>query len=417
MLLLLCRGDATWIREQATLIAALVTRWISPQRKLALQSRSPAVAAQLAEDDVILGIFYLVARLVHVDVLFHVIEFLSTPRPADTFKLRHFLSRTVVMSKDTYFKTIVLDRFFDIFENPSFPRLLQEVGLRHLINPMLLIACNRDPAEEILSQDCIAKLGSKVWQQAAPQVQQQKFSPGLRIELMLLTSLLARHRRIPDNHRSMAVKFGASNGADSDALVQQVSHGVIVDFTITWSTEIPFRILLKLYGQLLKAHGPESRLLSRASLDQLAGVFTSISEDLYKDDTPTEKQQQIQQQQQAWLKSTRMLLVEEGLSQLTQLVHILHFIVRNPDLFYLRRDQFVSLIVVSLPRLATSAASNLETRGLALDLYSLLLRWEQKRVSLAAQEVRRFLNVVYSVQLTRLPGERYDRGYTRAIDG
>lgn len=390
ILLILCRDDPTWVKEQTALIGALVSRWVSPVRKQALESRNAAVIEQLAEDDVVLEIFYLTAHVVHVDVLFHVIEFLSTPRPADTSKLRQFVNRTVIKSTDVHFKTIVLDRFFDIFENPTFPRPLHEIGLRHVINPMLLIATNRSPPEEILSADCLSKLGSKVWQQAAPQLQQKKFSAGLRIELMLLTSLLARHRQIPDNYRSMSVKFGVSNGTDYDALVQQVSHGVIVDFTTTWASEIPFRVLLKLYGQLLKAHGAESRYLAKGSLDQLAVIFTGIANEIKSspaDDASAEKQQQLQQQQQAWVKSTRLLLIEEGLTQLTQLIHILHFIVRNPDLFFSRRDQFVSLIVVSLPRLSTSASATTETRILALELYALLLKWEQKRVTLIQSEV------------------------------
>lgn len=394
ILLILCRDDPIWVKEQTALIGALVSRWVSAPRKQALESRSAAVIEQLAEDDVVLEIFYLTAHVVHVDVLFHVIEFLSTPRPADTSKLRHFVNRRVIKSTDVDFKTIVLDRFFDIFENPTFPKALHEIGLRHVINPMLLVALNRSPPEEVVSPDCLAKLGNKVWSVGTPQAQQQKFSGGLRIELMHLTSLLVQHQCIPDHYRSVAVKFGLANGADHDALVQQVSHGLLVDITTAYATsfgnEIPFRVILKLYGQLLRAHGAESRLLARSSLDQLATVFTRIADDLNKgvtSESSAKRLQDLQQQQHAWYKATRVLLVEEGLAQLTQLVHILHFIVRNPDLFYPRRDQFVSLIVVSLPRLSTSAASSFESRVLALELYTLLLKWEQKRVNLLRKEV------------------------------
>lgn len=394
VLLLLCRDDPTWIEEQTALIGALVSRWVSPARKTALDSRSSAVIEQLAEDDAVLEVFYHIAPIAHVDVLFHAIEYLSAPRPADTAKLRRFIYRMVMKANTAEFKRIALERFFSIFDMPTFPKALHELGLRHVINPMLTVAFNRNPPEELVTPDTLKHLAEKVWAFQSPQIQQQKFSPGLRIELMAMTSLLARNGRIHPDLRRSAVNFALASGSDHDALVQQTSNGLLVTFTAaTFSADTPFKIILKLYGQLLRAHGVESRHLARSSLDQLTTVFTSIGDELKNasaNNLPAERIQMLQQMQQAWYKATRVLMTEEGLAQLTQLVHILHFIVRNSELFYVRREQFLPFIVTTLPRLSTSAASTVETRVLALELYALLLKWEQKRVALASKDVSDF---------------------------
>jgi len=69
----------------------------------------------------------------------------------------------------------------------------------------------------------------------------------------------------------------------------------------------------------------------------------------------------------------------EDQHSLPQLVHILQLIVCHPDLFYPYRQQFVGVMITSLPKIGFVQNTSSENKKLSLQIVELIINWEQKR--------------------------------------
>lgn len=156
----------------------------------------------------------------------------------------------------------------------------------------------------------------------------------------------------------------------------------------------PEKLVLQVYVALLRASQAEGRALARQALDILTPALPHRLPH-----NPAEHKYPI------WIRYTKKILVEEG-HTLPILVHIWQLIARHSDLFYAARLQFVPQMVSKLNTLGSVQTAPAENRRLGLDLGKLVIDWEIKRRSLAAQSTSRQGSIDQS---SELPGAKRTR--------
>ena len=73
-------------------------------------------------------------------------------------------------------------------------------------------------------------------------------------------------------------------------------------------------------------------------------------------------------------------IISEESSNLQQLIVILQFIVRHPDLFYESREHYISVIIPSLPKIAAPPNPSNDNKKLVLNVIELIRDWEKRRI-------------------------------------
>jgi transformation/transcription domain-associated protein len=132
-------------------------------------------------------------------------------------------------------------------------------------------------------------------------------------------------------------------------------------------------LLLQVWVSLLRYTQPEmKRGLLREALDLMVDnlVAACAAEAGDKESASTRKQH--------WTTFVRRALLEEAPAN-HNLIPPLQLLVRHPDVFYYRRQQFMQQMVTALPRLGLPQQASMEYRRLAIDLASLLVSWEERR--------------------------------------
>ncbi len=80
-----------------------------------------------------------------------------------------------------------------------------------------------------------------------------------------------------------------------------------------------------------------------------------------------------------WVKWTKKVIVEDGHS-VAQLTHIWCLLIRNRDIFYSARAQFIPQMVNSLTKLGLPNTRPVDNKRIALDLADLVISWDRRCV-------------------------------------
>jgi transformation/transcription domain-associated protein len=388
LILQLVKLDEKWIAEMPQIVEVLKERWVSEKRRQRLNMIGDGHSQQLAEDSAMLDIFIAFLRQSeYIDLLFHVVDVFTVRSATDHSALLRFFYGHVTTSKDVPFKQRVLGRFFDIFENAAVSQAHKTVALRFIINPIMAFGFRRgEEEEELVTAEFIADVHTKLWlpSQRDSWVESKYSEEPLKIELLSMSTLLLRYRsHLVGERRKDVIKFAWVNIKNEDITVKQTAHNLAALFLATFgaprtgnNTEAARSniVVIKLFVALLRAHQPEAKTLVREALDVLT---PSLPRTFANEPDPLQ-----------WLKMTRTILINDGHSNMSQLTHVYQLLVRHPDLFFPKREFFVQHIVSSLPKLALVQTATSETRQLTVDLIELLLKWERKRLELAAEAAK-----------------------------
>ena len=155
---ILVKHDEDWLMDhRKPVVQNMINRWISKARRDRLLSKGQAHLDQLAEDDVTLEVWFAYLELAQnpsesdfepIDLVFHIVDVFVWSSPTDRTAASAFLFRHVIATKNVGLKKRILARFFDIFTSTAVTAQHKTAALRHVINPMLMVAFSRGEAEK-----------------------------------------------------------------------------------------------------------------------------------------------------------------------------------------------------------------------------------------------------------------------------
>jgi len=358
------------IATDTEIVHALSQRWVSEGRKtrLALGIGDDRFA-QLREDVISVEIMMTCLKTHpsgNIDFLFHLADVLDADRIIEYSHIVRFYNDQVLKSTNVSYKSAILLRFLDIINNDDVRPQQKTAILRHLINPLLLVAFQRGEKEkDIVDAEYINKVYLVIWSAFIPNTNAKSITTNdkLDVELLHMASLIIeyRHALVADQRKEI-IKFGwYFLSLRDDQTVKNAAYILISRFITVYDS--PTKIVSQIWIALLKLHTSEAKHMAQKALDILLPVIPKK----YKD-SPSE-----------WIRLTKRTLSEEG-QNLPFLYSFYSAVVRNPEPFFIHRDVFIPHISAALPRLTVSGSSNHEARTLVVDLIELIARWEQQRI-------------------------------------
>ncbi|KAI9615596.1 hypothetical protein H4Q26_011538 [Puccinia striiformis f. sp. tritici PST-130] len=368
--------DPESIARNTEIIHALSQRWVSEARKgrLAL-GISDERFVQLREDAISVEIMMACIKanpVGNIDLLFHLADVLDADRMIEYSHIARFYNEQVVKSTHVTCKSAILSRFLEIINYDDVRPQQKTAILRHLINPLLLVAFERGEREyDIVDAEYINHVYLVIWSSFIPNTPTKKITTDdkLDVELLHMASLIVeyRHELVADQRKEI-IKFGwYFLSSREDQTVKNAAYILISRFIAAYDS--PTKIVSQIFNALLKLHTSEAKHMAQKALDILIPVIPKR----YKDN-PSE-----------WIRLTKRTLTEEG-QNLSFLYSFYSAMVRNPEPFCAHRDVFIPYISAALPRLTVGGNSNGETRALVLDLIELMARWELQRIEATNKE-------------------------------
>ncbi|KAA1099348.1 hypothetical protein PGT21_004258 [Puccinia graminis f. sp. tritici] len=368
--------DPESIATNSEIMHVLSQRWVSDGRKARLAlGIGDERFIQLREDVVTVEIMMTCIRTQpfgNIDLLFHLADVLDADRIIEYSHITRFYNEQVLKSTDVTYKSAVLSRFLDIVNNHEVRPQQKAAILRHLINPLLLVAFERGEKEkDIVDTEYINKVYLVIWSAFIPNTNVKPFTSDdkLDVELLHMASLIVqyRHNLVADQRKEI-IKFGwYFLSLRDDQTVKNAAYILISRFIAVYDS--PTKIVSQILNALLKLHTSEAKHMAQKALDILLPVIPKR----YKDN-PSE-----------WIRLTKRMLSEEG-QNLSFLYNFYSTVLRNPEPFFAHRDVFIPYISAALPRLTVSGSSNPEMRGLVVDLIELVARWEQQRIEATSKD-------------------------------
>ncbi|GKZ01483.1 hypothetical protein MPSEU_001098900 [Mayamaea pseudoterrestris] len=178
----------------------------------------------------------------------------------------------------------------------------------------------------------------------------------LRASLLIVCHILIIHMQSKlELFSNQLVKFCWGQLKSDDYTCKGWSHLVICDIIKAYGLQA--KLMVQLYGSLLKACQQEGRDLVRLSLDALLpSLRVSLPSELYN--------QSVNQ--------ASKIMLEEG-SSTPLIAHVCHMVVRNPGVFESRKGELTSHMVNALAKLGLPP--NLQNRVISISVVELLLSW------------------------------------------
>lgn len=189
-----------------------------------------------------------------------------------------------------------------------------------------------------------------------------------RFELLQLTSILIKHApRLIESIKRDIIKFSWHFIKLDDIILKQAAY--LTTSLYIAEFDFPIKVATQVFVSLLRSSPTEGRFLVKQSLDVLAPI---IDERLKSTETPD-----------IWINWVKRVMFENTSSQN---IVLYQFIIDHPDLFFKSRNLFVSNIIHQMNKMSFMLNSNPESHVLAIDLASLILRWENKATEITNQQ-------------------------------
>ena len=343
------------------------------QNKIENELRLPAhrTAEQLTE----ILIRYLKASPDDFDFFFQLIEAFTADelRMPPTFKA--FLYYHVISSDSVNYWRNVVTRCIDLYNTRGTSQKMKTFLFMNVVNPILAMDVMRglkqsEAAEpRLMDKSLLDVIHNKLWRPQHGDPSEDNGLPGVdhsRLELLQMSALLLKyHQSLVAEARKDLIKFAWSYIRLEDTINKHAAYVLIAFFVAQY--ESPPKIVNQVYVALLKAYQTEGRALVIQALDLIAPVL------------PKRLQGAGDAKFPMWAKWPKRVISEES-SNLQQIISILQFMIRHPNLFYESREAFIPLMVPSLNKIAPPPSPSNDMKKLALNIVELIRDWETQRI-------------------------------------
>ncbi|EEH23239.2 hypothetical protein PABG_05450 [Paracoccidioides brasiliensis Pb03] len=340
--------------------------------KLPLNER---LRVEQAEDQ-LMDIFtsYLSHSLQDLDFLFEIINRLSARELKMTLAFPKFLYEHIITNESIDYRRTLILRCLDLYGQRNVSQRMKTYVFHNVVNPIFAMDVKNTWGQpptgpRLVDKTMTEAIHNRLWKPQLGDISEESGQPGVdhsRMELLQLSALLIKyHHTIVQDTRKDIIKFAWSYIRLEDIINKYGAYVLISYFIFHYET--PSKIVVQIYVALLRAHQNEGKALVMQALEILAPVLprriTSSGDVRYP----------------LWARWPRRILAEET-ANLQQVQSIFHFLVRQPDLFYESRENFVPLIVPSLIKIAGPPNPSNDSKKLALNLIALIWTWEERRV-------------------------------------
>jgi transformation/transcription domain-associated protein len=376
-----CKFDEQGLRllgndnlRKAIFNAAKSLQIADQQNKLSGSLRLAAV--QASEQITTIMTLYLQQKPDDLETLFDVLEACATGELPRFPELYAYLYKNVVTNESIEYQRSVMIRCIDVYTNRQSSQSLKWFVFHNVLNPILANDVKRNwdslfggsKGTALLDRAMTDQIHNKLWKPQSHSDVADDSTQGVdhsRMELLQTTAFLVKyHHSMLQDARKDIIKFGWNYIRLDDVINKYAAYVSIAYFIANYET--PPKIALQVYGALLRAHQPEGKNLVMQSLEILEPVLKK-------------RLGGVDGRQAMWSKLPRRILSEE-ISNVAQLTSIFHFLVRHPDLFYEAREGFAQTIIPSMNKVAALPNTSSENRKLALNLISLICKWEERTV-------------------------------------
>lgn len=368
---------------RTSLLQAAKTLVIQRENKT-LPSDLRLATVQTAEQIMRVFLSYLQSHNEDLDTLFTIMELCTSELLHATPPLFEFLYKQLITSDDIECQRTVLTRCIDTYtapapaESSSIAQKLKWFVFHNVLNPILAYDVMRnwdkvsDPdnkGTELLNRSMADMIHNKLWKPQSVADISDDGTHGIdhsRMELIQTSAFLIKyHHNIVQEARKDLIKFGWNYIRLEDHINKYAAYCLISYFIAHYET--PAKIAMQVYNTLLRAHQAEGKGLVMQSLEILQPVLKKRLGG------------GADGRQTVWSRLPRKILSEE-VGNVQQLTSIYHFLVRHPDLFYDAREGFAQIIIPSIAKVAQLSSGSVESRRLALNIFSLIWQWEQRTV-------------------------------------
>ncbi|KAI1932935.1 transcription-associated protein 1 [Ophidiomyces ophidiicola] len=317
---------------------------------------------------------YLSQNLQDLDFLFDLIDKISAGELKSTIAMPKFLFGNIICNDSIDYRRSVIMRCLDLFSQRSSSQKLKTYAFRNLVNPILAKDVQKtwgspNTGPKLMDKSMTESIHNRLWKPQLGDISEESSQTGVdhsRMALLQLSALLIKyHHATVQETRKDIIKFAWSYIRLEDIINKYGAYVLISYFIAHYET--PSKIVIQIYVALLRAHQNEGKALVAQALEILAPVL------------PKRVNSTGDTRYPLWARWPRRILAEET-ANLQQVMSILQFLVRQPDLFYESRENFVPLIVPSLVKIAAPPSPSMESKKLALNLIGLIWTWEKRRV-------------------------------------
>ncbi len=346
-------------------------------------------AEQAGEQLIFMFTRYLEVKPTELDMLFTLVDSITNGELKPSPQFFAYVYKHIICSDSVeYWKSIVL-RALEVYARKEASQKTKAFVLHHLVNPIIardvmvswpLNAQSKGP--RLIDRQVIESVHTKIWKPTSgPSPLDQSEDPALagidhtRMEVLQLSAMLVKYyHAILTDARKDIIKFGWTYIRLEDVITKYAAYVVIGYFIAHYET--PAKIVVQVYGALLRTSQNEGRALVSQTLELLAPVLPKRCGVLTAPGGAEGGPRAIP----PWVSGARRILSEEG-GNVQAVSSILHFLVRHPDLFYENRDRFTIAIISSLRKVAVPTSASNESRRLVLQLMNLVWEWEKRRVT------------------------------------
>ncbi|KAK4622341.1 Transcription-associated protein 1 [Fulvia fulva] len=347
------------------------------QQQNTLPSNLRLAVMQSAEQIIDIMTNYMRGRQNDLATLFEIFDACTKGELLACPSLFSYLYSHVIKNDSVDYHRSILNRCIEVYTSKDTTQKLKWFVFHNLLNPILANDVMRNwdilfqPNQKgtaLLDKTMAEEIHNKLWRPQSVADMTDDNTQGVdhsRMELLQTSAFLIKyHHNMLQDTRKDLIKFGWNYIRLEDHINKFASYCLISYFIHHYET--PPKIAMQVYNSLLRAHQTEGRNLVMQSLEVLEPV---LKKRLGGQDG----------RQNVWARLPRKILAEE-VGNTQQLTNIFQFVVRHPDLFYEARDQFASIIIPSISKVVTLPSASVENRKLALNLFTLMLQWEERTV-------------------------------------
>ncbi|MCJ1310684.1 hypothetical protein MMC25_004350 [Agyrium rufum] len=311
-----------------------------------------------------------------IDFLFQMIEMFV----ADELRLHpsfiHFIYEKIVSSESIDYWRSIATRCLDLWNTRGATQKVKAFAFHYLFNPILAMDIMRGydqsidkPHRRLVDKGLVEAIHNKIWKPQLADLVEENSSSGVdtsRLELLQMSAMLLKyHHGLVSEARKDIIKFGWNYIRLEDTVNKHAAYVLIGYFLAQF--ESPSKIVNQIYVALLRAHQNEGRALVIQALDLMAPVLPK-------------RLQGGDPKFPMWARWPKRILTEEN-SNLQQLISILQFMVRHPDLFYEAREQFIPIILPSLSKIAPPPTPSNDNKKLVARVIEIIYEWEKQRLT------------------------------------
>ena len=379
----LCKFKTDWFIEKETLRTTILDsgRGLYAHLKLNdLEAELRLPAHRAGEQLMEILITYLKAAPEDLDFFFQLVENITGDELKIHAMFKGFLYSHIISTGSIHLWRSIVMRCIDIYNARGTTQKMKTFAFRNLVNPILAMdvmnTCKHvgesQPAR-LMDKSLLDAIHNKLWKPQLGDISDDTGQPGVdhsRLELLQMSALLLKyHQNLVSETRKDIIKFGWAYIRLEDTINKHAAYVLIAFFIAQFDS--PTKIINQVYVALLRAHQNEGRALVIQALDLIAPVLPKR--------LPVSGDAKFPM----WAKWPKRIISEET-SNLQQLISILHFMIRHPNLFYESREHFIPLIITALPKIASPPTPSNDNKKLALNVIGLVKEWEERRITGAA---------------------------------